>query len=118
MPASGRFEVALDVVRQRLERRDVDDLRRVGEAAVEPLPHQVVDRRKERGERLARAGRRGDQRVAPGLDRGPGLGLRGGGRREGFGEPLGHGRVEQGADAVGGGRSRHARFRARRLEQD
>ena len=46
-------------------------------APFETLPHQIVDRREKRGQRLAGAGRRGDQRMAAGLDRRPGLGLRG-----------------------------------------
>ena len=97
LPDAGqrRLEVAMDVVRQRLERRDVDDLSRVGEGAVETLPHEVVDRGQERRERLARAGRRGDERVAAGLDRGPRFGLRRGGRGETLGEPVRDRRVEQ-----------------------
>ena len=54
----------MDVVRQRLERRDIDDLRRSVSRPVEPLAHQLVDRGQKSGERLAGAGRRGDQRVA------------------------------------------------------
>ena len=78
LPDAGqrRLEVAMDVVRQRLERRNVDDLRRVGQPPFETLPHQFVDRRQEGGERLARAGRRRDQGVAASLDRRPGFGLR------------------------------------------
>ena len=52
-----RFEVALDVVRQRLERRDVDDLGLVREPVRERLAHQRVDGREEGRERLAGAGR-------------------------------------------------------------
>ena len=66
-----RFQVALDVVRERLERRDVDDLGLVRQPAVEPLAHQRVDRGEEGGERLAGAGRGRDQRVPAGLDRRP-----------------------------------------------
>jgi hypothetical protein len=40
------------------------------------LAHEFVDGRQERCERLARAGRRGDQHVAPGVDRRPRLALR------------------------------------------
>ena len=63
MPASGSCEVLLDVVAERLERRDVDDLRLVRKLAGDALAHQVVDRGEERSERLARTGRRRDQRV-------------------------------------------------------
>ena len=45
-----RLEVALDVVGQGLERRDVDDLRLVPEPALDALAHQIVDRRHERGQ--------------------------------------------------------------------
>ena len=72
----------MDVVRQRFERRDVDDLRRIGQPPLEPLADEIVDRREKGGERLAGAGRRGDQHVAALLDRRPRLGLRGGRRGE------------------------------------
>ena len=90
-----RFEVAMDVVRQRLQRRHVDDLRRVGEWAFESLSHEIVDRRHERRERLARSRRRGDEGVAAGLDRRPRFGLRGGRRGESLGEPVRDRRMEQ-----------------------
>ena len=93
------FEVLLDVVRQRLQRRDVDDLRLVrelpGDAALDPLAHQPVDRGEERGQRLARAGRRRDQDIASLLDRRPCLLLRRGRRGEAAIEPGGNGGVEQ-----------------------
>ena len=90
-----RFEIALDVVGERLERRDVDDLCLVRKLAGDALPHQIVDRRHEGGEGLAGAGRRGDQRMAAGLDQRPGIGLR---RRRGGEaglEPGGDGRMKQ-----------------------
>jgi len=70
------FEVALDVVGQRLQRRDVDDLRLVLETAVYPLANQGVDRREKRGERLAGPGRCSNQRMPTGLDGRPRFGLR------------------------------------------
>ena len=93
-----RLEIPMDVVRQRLERRDVDDLRRVGERRLEALPHQIVDRGQKGRERLARSRRRGDQRVAAGLDRGPRFGLRRRRRGEALGEPARDRRVEQSFD--------------------
>ena len=90
-----RLEIAVDVVRQRLQRRHVDDLRLIGEPALEPLPHQFVDRRQKRRQRLARPGRRGDQRMPAGLDRRPRLGLRRRRRGESLGEPPGDGGMEQ-----------------------
>ena len=58
-------QVLVDVRRQRLERRDVDDAHLVGQGRPGRLglAEQLVDRGQERGERLARAGRRRDQRV-------------------------------------------------------
>ena len=71
-----RLEIAVDVVRQRLERRDVDDLRLVREPSLEPIAHQPVDGGQKRRERLARSGGRRDQHVPSRLDRGPCLQLR------------------------------------------
>ncbi len=98
MPARGASRLLMDVVRQRLERRHVDDLRRIRERRLETLPHQVVDRGHEGGERLARSRGRRDERVAAGLDRRPRFGLRGGRRGETLGEPVRDRRVEQGFD--------------------
>ena len=106
-----RFEVAMDVVRQRFERRHVDDLRGVGELAVEALPREIVDRGEKSRERLARAGRRGDEGVASGLDRRPRFGLRRRRRGEALGEPVRDRRMEQGA--YGRWRSRRGRAPAR-----
>ena len=72
------LEVALDVVRQRLERRDVDDSRHVVELPGHALAHERIDRRQKRGQRLARAGRRSDQRMPAARDRGPRVDLGGG----------------------------------------
>ena len=90
-----RLQVALDVVGQRLERRDVDDLRLVLERRLEPLPHQRIDGRQEGRQRLAGAGRRRDQHVPPRLDRRPRLGLRRRGRRKAAGKPRGDRGMEQ-----------------------
>ncbi|MEJ1975503.1 MAG: hypothetical protein WDN49_04880 [Acetobacteraceae bacterium] len=69
LPDAGqrRLEVAVNIVRQRLERRDVDDLRRIGQRGFEPLAHQVIYGRQKRGQGFAGAGRRGDQRMPAGL---------------------------------------------------
>src|SRR5258708_12483813 len=64
-------EVLVDVGRQRLERRDVDDPHFVGQAALEAFLEELVDRGEEGGERLARARRRSDQRVFTAADRLP-----------------------------------------------
>ena len=72
-----RLEVSLDVVRERAQRRDVDrlDVRRASSPASARRTSRSIDQQ-ERGERLARAGRRGDQHVAAARDRGPARGLR------------------------------------------
>ncbi len=96
-----RLQVLLDVVGERLQRRDIDDLRLVGEPAGETLPHQPVDRREKGGERLAGARGRGDQHMPAVLDGRPGLGLRRGGCGEAATEPGGDRRVKQGFEAHG-----------------
>ena len=93
------FQIAMDVVGERFERRDIDDLDLLGQAAVEALADEVVDGDEERRKGLAGAGRRGDQRMPAGADRGPGIGLGRRRRAELIGEPPGDRGVEQlGAD--------------------
>ena len=92
-----RLEVDPDVVRQRLQRRDVDDDRFVGQPfGPQALANKAVERGEKRGQRLAGAGRRGDERVPPGADLRPGGALRFGRRREGAAEPADDGGVEVG----------------------
>ena len=102
----------MDIVGQRLEWRHVDDLRRIRERRLETLPHEIVDRGHEGGERLARSGGRGDEGVAAGLDRGPRFGLRGGWRSEALGKPVRDRRVEQGVEGRRQSRRRRAPARA------
>ena len=83
--AQRRLEIALDVVGQRLERGYVNHLHRIGERAADGFAHQAIDGRKKCRQRLAGTRGRGNQRVAAGLDRGPG-GALGRGR---FGESCG-----------------------------
>src|SRR4029077_5713072 len=95
-----RLEVAVDVVGERLEGRDIHHVNLVGEAGrLYPGPHQLVDHREKGGERLARAGRGRDQDVPPGRDGRPRRGLRRGCGIEGAGEPAGDGRMESGGHA-------------------
>ena len=91
------FEVALDVVAQRLERGDVDDPR-LGRQLARLLaePHQIVDRGEKRGQGLAGAGRRGEQGVAARADRRPARKLGVGGAVEARVEPVPHEGVEVG----------------------
>ena len=86
IPRSGDAQVLLDVDGERAQRRDVEHA-----AALALRRHRLaadaVDRPEERGERLARAGRRQDQGVVAGRDRGPAAGLGRGGRGERRVEP-------------------------------
>ena len=67
-PGQGRAQVALDVVDQGLERRDVEDAH-AGPVVIGE-PRRPVDPPQERGQGLARPGRRDEQRmIAPGDDR-------------------------------------------------
>ena len=88
---NGRLEVAADVVRQRLKRRDIQDLSLVFEAAIDTLPNQVVDGRHERGQRFARAGGRRNQHITASLDERPRLCLGRSGHLEVLFEPRGNG---------------------------
>ena len=70
--AAARFgQVLVDVRAQRLERRHVDDAHFVRQRRTQTFLKQVVERGQKRRERLARSGRRGDQRVAPFTNRCP-----------------------------------------------
>ncbi len=93
-PRKRRFEVAMDVVAERLERRDVDDRRRIGEPSALGLAHQSIDDGEKGRERLARSRGGRDEGVPAFQDRGPGLYLAGRRRREPAGEPVPDGRVE------------------------
>ena len=83
-----RLEILMDVIRQRLERRDVDDLRRILERRLEALAHEVVDRGEKGRESLARSGGGRNEHVAAGLDRRPRFGLGGCRGGESLGEPV------------------------------
>ena len=76
-PGQRRPQVALDVVDQGLERRDVQDADRArrGRRARLRLAGQPIQAPQERGQGLATAGWGVDQRVAPGRDARPALGL-------------------------------------------
>ena len=65
------LEVAADVIGQRPEGRDIDDLGAVFEGAVGGLADEGVQAMKEGGKRLARAGRRGEEHVLTAGDDGP-----------------------------------------------
>ena len=56
------FQILLDVVAQRLERRNIEDFGAVLEVAGQRLAHQAVDAGQKCRQRFAGAGGRGDQR--------------------------------------------------------
>ena len=71
-PLSERtLEVSLDVVVERLERRDVEEMNRVRERTLEAVGDERVELPEEGGEGLAGAGRREDERILPARDRRP-----------------------------------------------
>ena len=71
----GDLEIAVHVIRQCPQGREVDHPQFLGQPPLEPLAQQAVDRREKGGEGFPRAGRGGNQRVlAPG-NRRPALGL-------------------------------------------
>src|SRR5512145_1609159 len=59
-----KVEIAVDIVRERLKRRDIEDLRLVLKPPVEPLSHQAIDGAKEGGKRLAGASWRPNEHIA------------------------------------------------------
>ena len=84
-------EVALHVLVQRLQRRDVEDAHAGRASGVSP---QVIQRRQERGERLARPGGGEDQGVLASGDGRPATDLRPGRLAESLAEPVAYGRVK------------------------
>ena len=90
----GVLEVALDVVAEGLQGRDVDDVDLVGERLLLGFADQAVDGDEEGGEGLAGAGGGGDEGVAAGDDLGPAEGLGVGGGAELALEPGADGGVE------------------------
>ena len=75
-----RLQIFLDVVRERLQRRNVHHLGLAAEAAFDRLADQPVNADEKCGQRLARPGRRGDQHRLLRQNHGPAL-LLGLGRR-------------------------------------
>ena len=82
-----RLEVALDIVRQRLERRDVQHAAAPLGILGRGLRRQLVQAPQKRGQRFARAGWRQDQRVLGLGDCRPALVLGGGWRGKGAFKP-------------------------------
>ena len=89
------LEVALDVVVERLERRDVEDVHRVRQRLRQPVDDELVQLPEKRRERLAGAGRREDERVVAARDRRPAVALRRDSARRASREPRPDERVER-----------------------
>ena len=89
-------EVLLNVVGERLERGDVNDLRGGRERAGNGQAQELVDGNEKGGQRFAGAGGRGDEGGFSAQDAGPTLLLRFGGGAEFGEEPLGHDGVRPG----------------------
>ncbi len=99
-----RTKVAVHVVNERLQRRNVEDAQAAQRIVGDRLAHQPIEAPQERGERLARAGGSADQRVLTGRDGRPAQGL-GGSRR-----------IERGSEPIArGGRERGERINRRRV---
>ena len=73
---------------KRLQRGDVENFGAIVQIACQRFAHQPINAGEERGQRLARAGGRGDQRGVAGEDVRPALLLRLGGRAETSDKPL------------------------------
>ena len=101
-----RAQVALDVVVERLERRDVEHAQ-----ALARLGHEAVEEPEEGGERLARARRRADEHVLARRDRRPAQRLRRRRRAERALEPAPCMRRETGERVSGGGGHRRCTIR-------
>ena len=91
-----RREVALDIIGKRLERRDVDHRRLVGQRRVEALSSQLINGGQECGERLPRSRWGCNQDVLARLDERPRERLWFGSVPEFLGEPLLDGRMKAG----------------------
>src|SRR5436190_599655 len=90
-------QVLVDVGRQRLERRDVNDAHFVRQAAcLDALAQELVERGQEGGERLPRARRCRDQRIFAAADRAPAVELRVSGFGKSAGPPLTEDRMKIG----------------------
>ena len=87
-------QVAFDIDRERLERRDVEHAAPLVSGR-NRLEEQAIEAPEERRQRLAASGRRQDQRRLAARDRRPSELLRLGGRRKLAREPRAHGRVEE-----------------------
>lgn len=90
------LQILLNVVAQRFQRRDVQNLRVVVELTGESLLEKTIDTGKKGGERFPRSGRRRDQRIRSRLNRRPRLDLYISGLADAGTEPVGDDGVKTG----------------------
>src|SRR6476620_4511782 len=64
-------EIAMDVVRERFQRRDIDDLSLVRQPTIKSLAYEAIGGTKKGGERLPGTGWCRDQHISSRGDRGP-----------------------------------------------
>ncbi len=102
--AQRNLKIFLDVVAQRLQRRNIKHFRTVGKIARQCLSHQTINAGKKCSQCLARPGGRGNQSRPSGENVRPAILLRLGRRPETPDEPLRHQRVCPGQR---GGKGRH-----------
>src|SRR5687767_3298598 len=88
------LEIPLNVVVERLERRDVEKMNAVPERLLQSLDNERVQLPEKRGQSLSRSGRRKDQRVASTRNRRPTLTLRLARLTQSLGEPFANERME------------------------
>ena len=90
----GNFEVLMDVVAERLERRYIYDFGLVGKLAGARAPDQAVEADEKGGQCFTGSGGRGNQDVAAGANLGPAENLRLGCAGESCRKPLGDEGIE------------------------
>ena len=98
-----RLEIPVDVVRQRLQRRDIHDPGLVGQLSRDTFLDELIDRRQKRGKGLAGPRGGGHQDVFAGSNRRPSLRLRRSRRIESPREPRGNGGMKRIEYAHGAG---------------
>src|SRR6476620_5801592 len=77
----------MDVVRERFQRRDIDDLGLVGQPTIKPLAYEAIDGTEKGGKRLAGAGRCRNEHIASSSNRRPRVSLSRSRRGEALVEP-------------------------------
>ena len=82
------LQVALNVIAESLQRRNVNNVRLVLQFPGDAALHEIIDRRKKGRECFSRAGRSGNQSVMAVCNRGPGSSLRFRGFSKLFREPI------------------------------